>query len=76
MTANKGLSSRAIIGSFFNRLQVMQAASWVDQLGMKFQSDQESETYKWLGMSPAMREWVGARESKGFNENGIAKLNK
>lgn len=76
MTANKGLSSRAIIGSFFNRLQVMQAASWVDQLGMKFQSDQESETYKWLGMSPAMREWVGARESKGFNENGITIVNK
>lgn len=76
MTANKGLSSRAIIGTFFNRLNVMQAASWVDQIGMKFQSDQESETYKWLGMAPAMREWVGTRDSTGFAENGITITNK
>jgi phage major head subunit gpT-like protein len=76
MSANKGLSSRAIIGSFYNRLNVLQAASWVEMLGMKFQSDQESETYKWLGQSPAMREWIGARDSKGFAENGITITNK
>lgn len=76
MSANKGLSSRAIIGTFYQRLQAMQAASWVDQIGMRFQSDQESETYKWLGMAPAMREWVGGRDSKGFRENGITITNK
>ena len=71
MSANKGLSSRAIIGRFYNRLEVVQAASWVSQLGMYFNSDQESETYKWLGMAPAMREWIGGRQAKGFRENGI-----
>lgn len=76
MSANKGLSSRAIIGSFFARLEAMQSASWVGQLGMTFQSDQESETYKWLGMAPAMREWIGGRQSKGFRENGITITNK
>jgi phage major head subunit gpT-like protein len=43
---------------------------------MEFRSDQESETYKWLGMSPAMREWVGGRHAKGFRENGITIVNK
>lgn len=72
----KGLSSRAIIGSFYQRLEVAQAASWVTQLGMLFQSDQESETYKWLGSSPAMREWIGGRQSKGLQSNGITIENK
>ena len=76
MTANKGLSSRAIIGRFFQRLNVAMDASWVGQVSMLFQSDQESETYKWLGMSPAMREWIGGRHAKGFRENGITIANK
>lgn len=76
MSANKGLSSRAIIGSFYQRLEVAQAASWVNDIGMYFASDQESETYKWLGQVPAMREWVGGRQAKGFHENGITIENK
>ncbi len=76
MSANKGLSSRAIIGRFFQRLEVAQSASWISDIGMYFSSDQESETYKWLGMAPAMREWVGGRHAKGFRENGITIVNK
>lgn len=76
MSASKGLSSRAIIGRFFQRLEVVQAQSWVNQIGMYFSSDQESETYKWLGQSPAMREWIGGRHAKGFRENGITIANK
>lgn len=76
MTANKGLSSRAIIGRFFQRLEVATDASWVGALSMYFMSDQESEEYKWLGMAPAMREWIGGRHAKGFRENGIIIRNK
>lgn len=72
----KGLSSRAIIGRFYNRLEVMTSASWIGGISMLFTSDQESETYKWLGMSPAMREWVGGRHAKGVRENGITIANK
>lgn len=71
-----GLSSRAIIGSFYNRLETMTAASWVDAISMHFTSDQESETYKWLGMTPAMREWIGGRQAKGLRESGITIVNK
>lgn len=72
----KGLSSRAIIGTFYQRLEVSTAASWIGGISMEFQSDQESETYKWLGMSPAMREWIGGRHAKGLAENGVTITNK
>ncbi len=72
----KGLSSRAIIGRFYNRLEVLTAASWIGGISMLFTSDQESETYKWLGMSPAMREWIGGRQAKGLKDTGISITNK
>ncbi len=72
----KSLSSRAIIGSFYRRLETAQAASWVNQVGMMFSSDQDSETYKWLGQTPAMREWIGGRQAKGLRSDGITIVNK
>jgi len=45
-------------------------------LSMLFNSDQDAETYRWLGQSPAMREWVGGRNAKGFHENGLTVTNK
>ncbi|HYD29198.1 Mu-like prophage major head subunit gpT family protein [Brevundimonas sp.] len=71
----KGLSSRAIIGRFYQTLE-QSTASWVDSLSMFFTSDQAGEEYKWLGQSPAMREWVGGRNAKGFRENGLTITNK
>ncbi len=72
----QGLSSRAIIGRFYQTLEAVLGASWVSRISMLFQSDQESETYKWLGMSPALREWIGGRNAKGLRENGITIDNK
>lgn len=69
------LSSRAIIGEFFLRLEQNVGTSWIDKVSMKFQSNQESETYKWLGMVPQMREWLGGRNAKGFRDNGITITN-
>ncbi len=71
----QGLSSRAIIGEFFLRLEQNVGTSWIDNVSMLFQSNQESETYKWLGMVPQMREWLGGRNAKGFRENGITITN-
>ena len=70
------LSSRAIIGAFFNRLEQNVGTDWINDTSMLFQSDQESETYKWLGMAPVMREWIGGRNAKGFRDNGITIINK
>lgn len=74
--AATGLSSRAIIGRFYRALEQDIGAAWVNPVSMLFTSDQESETYKWLGMAPAMREWIGGRNAKGFRENGITIANK
>jgi len=70
------LSSRAIIGEFYRTLEQDEGQSWVPSLSMLFTSDQDSETYPWIGQSPAMREWIGGRHAKGFNENGISIKNK
>lgn len=72
----KSLGSRAIIGEFYARLEQDLGNTWVPQVSMLFNSDQESETYKWLGQAPMMREWIGGRQAKGFRENGMTIVNK
>lgn len=74
--AATSLGSRAIIGRFYQALEQDAGVGWVDPISMLFQSDQASETYAWLGQSPAMREWIGGRNAKGFRENGITIANK
>jgi len=71
----KGLGSRAIVGYIMDALDQPQN-TWVDAVSNLFTSDQESETYKWLGTSPIMREWIGGRQAKGFRENGFTIKNK
>ena len=67
----QGLGSRAIIGAYYARLEQATGQNWIDAVANMFNSDQESETYKWLGQSPQMREWIGGRNAKGFTENGF-----
>lgn len=80
MTLGTGIganySSRAIIGRFYNLLENTQPPAWVPRVAMRVDSDQASETYKWLGMAPVMREWVGGPAAKGFTSNGISIENK
>lgn len=70
------LSSRAILGMFFHRLEVADGMGWINAISNYFASDQESETYKWLGEVPALREWIGGRQAKGFTTQGITIVNK
>jgi len=72
----QGLGSRGIIGRFFAALEIYTGVSWIELVSILFDSDQESETYKWLGQSPALREWIGGRHAKGFRESGITIFNK
>jgi phage major head subunit gpT-like protein len=65
------ITSRAIIGAYFLRLEQNIGASWVGLVSNYFISDQSSETYAWLTQSPQMQEWVDGRHAKGFTENGI-----
>lgn len=65
------LSSRAIIGHFYKKLEVATGMEWITAISNYFTSDQDSEDYRWIGQSPVMREWVGGRHAKGFTSNGI-----
>lgn len=72
MPEKLGISSRAIIGRFYLTLEEGFDRSWASRVGMYFKSDQESETYKWLGMSPALRQWLGGRLAKGLRSKGVS----
>ena len=70
------LSSRAIIGQFYKRLNENSGMEWITAISNYFTSDQDTEEYRWIGQSPVMREWVGGRHAKGFTTNGISIENK
>ncbi|MEO8153567.1 MAG: Mu-like prophage major head subunit gpT family protein [Rhizobacter sp.] len=70
------LSSRAIMGMYFARLEVDPGVAWLNGVSNLFNSDQASETYNFLGQSPTMREWVGGRQAKGFSGQGVTIVNK
>lgn len=70
------ITERQIIGEFYKTLEQDLGMGWIPFLSNYFESDQASEEYAWLGMSPAMREWVGGRNAKGFRENNLTIINK
>lgn len=71
-----GLSSRAIIGRFYRRLEEFAASAWWTRLAMRFASTHESETYRWLGMVPQVREWKGGRLVRPLRSQGVTIVNK
>lgn len=70
------LSSRAVVGMYYEALAANAGAAWIDQVSNYFTSDQSSEEYAWLGMPPTLREWIGGRNAKGFTSNGVTIANK
>jgi len=65
------LSSRAIIGWYYKRLEQNPGMAWIDGITNYFTSDQDKETYAWLGQAPQLKPWVGGRDAKGFTQNKI-----
>lgn len=55
---------RNIRREFFKALDVAEAGSWAQTLGMRVDSDRAIEEYKWLGSVPVFREWLGSRHEK------------
>jgi phage major head subunit gpT-like protein len=70
------ITSRACLGYFKQALAAAMPPDWVSLVANMFTSDQASETYPWLDATPALREWVGGRNAKGFKENSITVINK
>lgn len=76
MNQYPGITSKGVIGMFYKALATNIGAAWLPLIGMDFSSSQAIETYKWLGMVPGMREWIGGRQAKGLRENGFTVTNK
>jgi phage major head subunit gpT-like protein len=76
VVVDTGLTSRAVVGRFYRRLEEYARAAWWTRLALHFASQQASETYKWLGMVPQVREWVGGRQVKPLRSQGVTIVNK
>lgn len=69
------LSSRAIVGMYYARLETNPGLAWIDGVSNLFNSDQGSETYAFLGQSPGMRQWIGGRQAKGLSGSSLVIAN-
>ncbi len=76
VVTDTGLTSRAVVGRFYRRLEEHADAAWWTRLAMRFSSTQESETYRWLGQVPQVREWVGGRQVRPVRSAGVTIVNK
>jgi len=73
---SKLITEKQVIGWYFMQLAAFAGMGWVNAISNFFTSNSAIETYPWLNMSPAMREWVGGRNAKGFGENSLQIRNK
>jgi phage major head subunit gpT-like protein len=64
------------MGMYYEALEAAVSAGWIEAISNYFTSDQASEVYPFLGMPPALREWIGGRNAKGFTTNKITIVNK
>lgn len=70
------LGYRGVIGRLYQRVTEVNANDWAPKVAFSIDTDQASEEYKWLGQSPAVREWIGGRQPASFKEAGIEIKNK
>jgi phage major head subunit gpT-like protein len=62
---NTGLLTKGLRSEFFARYDA--AMTHYQDLTTRIQSNSDSETYKWLGSVPRMREWGTGRVARGVN---------
>ncbi len=61
---NTGLLTKGLRSEFFDRLD--KTTTHFQELATRIPSNSESETYRWLGTVPRMREWGTGRLAKGL----------
>lgn len=62
---NTGLLTKGLRSEFFSRYDA--AATYYQDLSTRVQSNTDTETYKWLGSVPRMREWGTGRVARGLS---------
>jgi phage major head subunit gpT-like protein len=66
------LSSGLIIGEIRLALEAGLAGSWMGPVSFLARSSQKVQQYKWLGMAPAVREWIGGRQPQGLRADAYS----
>jgi len=61
---NTGLLTQGLRSEFFDRFQA--TPTYFEDLSTRIVSQSESETYRWLGSLPRMREWGTGRLARGL----------
>ena len=61
---NTGLLMKGLRSEFFNRFDITN--THFGDLSTRIESNSDSETYKWLGSIPRMREWGTGRVARGI----------
>lgn len=61
---NTGLLTKGLRSEFFSQYDA--ASTYYQDLSTRIQSTSDSETYKWLGSVPRMREWGTGRLARGL----------
>lgn len=61
---NTGLLTKGLRSEFFDRLE--KTPTYFQDLATRIPSNSDSETYRWLGTVPRMREWGTGRLAKGL----------
>ena len=69
------LTSRAIRGMYYQRLEQNVGSEWVERIAEEFSSDQASEDYPFLGMSPTLQLYKGEIPATNLRENKITLAN-
>lgn len=70
------ITVKGIMGQFYRRFEDVLSGSWASRIAMIVPSNQEVETYRMLGMVPALREWKGGRLLKALRTDGFQITNK
>ena len=70
------ITEKGLLGIFLREHEQLLDAGWADMVGFRSMSNQETETYVDLGMTPAMREWIGSRKAQGLRVEEFSLTNK
>ena len=69
------ISSRAVLGEYFKRLEAENARSWVPSISNLFQDTRWTTEISMLGYSPQFRKWTGERMARDARQNNVTIIN-
>lgn len=67
---------KGFLGQFTWAFEQEMAGIWAPRVGLKVESNQETETHRWLGLFPQMTEWLGGIREDGMPIYSFAITNK